>query len=508
MVKIPEFIGSIANANKSFSKAKTKYEEWRSMFQDAFDYSMPDRETFRRHSPGNERNRQVYDYTATEGIEVFANKIQHGFFPPWMNWLKFEAGRFVPEDQSFDMDEKLEEGEQVFFDNLHSSNFSTEITPSLKDYAVSAGCIEAEAGRLGNLNDPLFHFIYIPLSEIYPVAPPYGPVKSSWREHKVEAGHILITWPKAELPNTLKTLIKKEPTTLVNIKNGHICDYKTGKYHQLIIYEDELIYTQVFNTCRRIYFRPSVTAGETAGRGPIIRVLPAIRTANKMCQFSLQHAALQMAGMFTGVDDGIFNPSTVRIVPGNVIPVASNNSQNPTLSRVPSAGDIGLGELRLEDLRDAINVALFSSPLGETGDPVKSAAEQMLRHQDDMKRSGTSFGRLYSELIQPLVYACIDIMKIRGEFPDIKVDGKEVKIRLESPLAKQKELEEFQNIQIWLQAMQLIDPQMALIGAKQEAIPAYMADRLSIPKALVREETEIKALTEQVMQQIGEASAE
>jgi hypothetical protein len=503
--KIDKEFGSVEKLLKRASRAKMIHEQWRSQLEEAFDYTMPERETFRRHAEGEVKSRHIYDSTAVIAVDVYANKIQHGFFPEWMWFLEFRAGNDIPKDDRGDLDEELLLNTEQFFGEFQQSNFSTELTPALKEYSISTGCLEVNPGRMG-YNEPSFNFTAVPISELYPEKPPYGEIKSSWREHKMEVGHIKETWPKADIPKELKIRTEKDKTSELTIWNAHLYNYKKDRYCQYIIDagSKHVLFAQKFKTKRRIVFRESVTAGETLGRGPVLRLLADIQTVNKVKDFILRNGALQMAGMYTGVDDGIFNPNTVRIAPGVVIPVSSNNMQNPTLTRLTPSGDIGLGQLILKDLQDNINKSLFADPLGDVADPVKSSMENMLRHQDNASRSGTSFGRLTRELVIPMVQACVDILREKGKFPDLKVDGKTVQIKMVSPLAKQKELEDFNNSQIYFQnVMQLPEP-VLMATVPLERFPKYWQETLNVPPYLAKTEQEVGVgmkMVAQAMQQ-------
>jgi hypothetical protein len=229
-------------------------------------------------------------------------------------------------------------------------------------------------------------------------------------------------------------------------------------------------------------------------------MLPDIRTVNKVKQFILENAAIQMAGMYTAVDDGVFNPHTFRVAPGTVAPVSSNASQNPTLQALPRAGDIGLGGVILADLQDSIKKALFSDPLGEVTDPVKSATEQMIRQQNMLKESGASFGRLKSEFIEPLTTAIVDILASRGLIPQMTVDGQEVTLRQESPLAKAEDLDDFQSSQTWFATVSQLPPEIVAGAVKVEDLPGYWADKLNVPQSLIRDDEERKVLADQLAQ--------
>jgi hypothetical protein len=476
--------------------AQKHWELWRSLLQEGFDFAAPQRDTFRFWSPGQRKNRHIFDATAVDGLVTYANRIQGSVVPSWQEWMNLAAGTEIPEEEKQDINKDLEQSTETFFSTLNHSNFSTEITPAFSDYGVSTGGIQIEEGEFGLDED--FIFTNIPLAELYPELPPRGAIESSWRKQEVEARHIERIWPNAEISPQLKEIIKNNPDQKQKLLNGHLFNPKDRLYWQIVIHkaEKKLIFTQSFKTKRVIVFRNHVTPGEVFGRGPILTKLPDIRTANKVKQFILENAAIQMSGMYTGVDDGIFNPYTARIAPGIILPVRSNASANPSLRALDRAGDIGIGGIILEDLQEGIKKALFADPLGEVTDPVKSATEQMLRTQEALKNRGASFGRLKSELIEPLVKAGVDILQGLGKMPEISVNGKEVTIKHTSPLAKAENLEDFQNSQVWFSNVGQLPEAVVAATVKVEDLPRYWQEKLDVPADLVRTKTETKQVTD------------
>jgi len=295
-------------------------------------------------------------------------------------------------------------------------------------------------------------------------------------------------------------MIKKNPYSKVKILNGMLFNPEDGLYWQVVIHKgsNSVLLTQSFKSRRLIVFRWHVTPGEVFGRGPIITKLPDIRTVNKVKQFILENGAIQMAGVYTGVDDGVFNPHTVRIAPGTIIPVTSNATANPTLKAMDRAGDLGLGGIILEDLQNSIKESLFSNPLGEVTDPVKSATEQMLRMKQSLENRGAAFGRLKSELVEPLVAAVVEILSGLGKMPEMSVDGKEVTLKMTSPLSKSEDMDDFQNFQVWWGVLQSLPQEIIAGSVKVEEIPKYTQEVLSVPADLVRSEDERIAFGEQV----------
>ena len=505
MATVPKGLGSVPDLLARFDKAKALWELWRSLHQEAFDFAAPNRETFTDKSKGQSKNRHIFDSTAITGLQQFANRIQGALIPPWQQWMDLVAGTQIPEDEVDNINAELEKITEEVFANLNHSNFYTELAPMLVDLGIGTGAIMVEEGDFAK--GETLRFTNIPLAELYPEKPPSGAIENVWRKQMIRPIHIKRLWPKADLPPKLAELAKKEASSEVDILNGMLFNPKDGKYHQVVIYDKSLLFTQSFSSKRIIVSRWHVTPGEVFGRGPIIQQLPDIRTVNKVKQFILENAAIQMAGIYTGVDDGIFNPHTVRIAPGVVIPVGSNNSQNPSLTPLARSGDLGLGGLILEDLQEAIRKALFADPLGDLTDPVRTATEVMLRNQDMLRNQGASFGRQKTELIEPIVTAVVDILTSLGLIPELSVDGKEVTIRQASPLAKAEGMEDFQSSQVWFQNVGLLPPEIVAASVKIEELPRFWAEALGVPAELVRSKEETQQIAETV-QQAAEAGIE
>lgn len=500
MATIPKGFGTIEDLLNRASQAQKHWELWRSLHQEAFDFAAPQRDTMQYYSPGQRKNRHVFDSTAIEGLATFANRIQGSLMPSWKKWMMLTAGQAVPKNERKRVDTALEAATNTFFSFFNHSNFTTEITPGLSDLGIGTGAILVEEAEFSQGNP--IKFSNVPLAELHPEMPPSGPIECVWRPQEIEARHIKRLWPDADLPESVARLAETKPLTKVKILNGMLYNPDDKRYYQMVIHKSSktLIFTQNFATKRLIVFRWHVTPGEVFGRGPILQKLADIRTANKVKQFILENAAIQMAGVYTGVDDGVFNPHTVRIAPGVIIPVTSNASQAPTLQALPRAGDIGIGGIVLEDLQASIKRSLMADPMGEVTDTVKSATEQMLRMQESLKERGASFGRLKSELMEPIVTAVVDILTSLGHIEDIKIDGRAATIRWESPLARAEDVDDFQNSQMWLATIGQLPEGIALGSIKLEELPEYWAGKLGVPLSLLRDDTEKQQLTAMAME--------
>ena len=90
----------------------------------------------------------------------------------------------------------------------------------------------------------------------------------------------------------------------------------------------------------------------------------------------LKNASLNIAGVYTAIDDGVLNPQTIRVAPGAVIPVASNGgSRGPSLQPLPRSGDLQLTQIVLGDLRANVKKILLDDSLPPDNMSARSATE-------------------------------------------------------------------------------------------------------------------------------------
>ena len=486
-------------------KASADREQWRDLLEDAYDHVIPSRNRFTNKTDGDEDNNHLYDETAPLAIPRFANRMQRSLFPEGQEFAQFKSGSKIPEDQRQTLDDQLEEYTQAFYSDFNDSNFQTEINPSLIDCGVSTGVIQVNEEPISS--DKLYHFTNIPIDEIALEKPVKGQLVNMWRTFKMEAEVILETWPKAKIPLTLQKIIDKDPRQEVEINLGQIKEDNISIY---VMYEKNILIHEEFDTQRIIAFRLTAFPRETYGRGPAIQVLPAIRDANIIKQLIIENAAIQVSGMWTARSDGVFNPWTFVVEPGGVIPVSSNDRGNPTLDRLPHAGDLNMGQIVLEELQSSIRKAFFVDPLGEISDPIRSATEQTMRMQEFLKDQGASIGRLRKEVVEPIILACIDIATNRGKLPkQIKVDGKSIKIVHNTVLTQAEQQDDFQAVTTWMGALVgMLPPEAIGLGVKVEELPRAMGDMLGISSKLLRTKAEQKKLMEDAQEAMGDQEAQ
>lgn len=496
--QIPDELGTVKQLVERFDAAKKRKTPWISHLRECYQYALPQRETFNRYSPGQKKG-DNFDSTAVLGTQKFASRLQATMVPPWRRWSILAPGSEVPEKEREGVQAELDKYTEILFDHINHSNFATQAHESFLDLAVSTGVITLERSDSDN---SLLEFNAVPLSEVYPEEGPWGAIETMWREHQVPARHVERMWPGAELSAKAKRRANEKPDEELQLVEGTVYLPKSGTYSQLVIERDaeHLVFSQEYEVSPWIAFREMVVPGEILGRGRVMNILPDIKTANKVVEFVLRNAALNVAGVYTAQDDGVINPYTMQVAPGGVIPVGSNDNSNPTLRALERAGDPNLGYIVLDRLQDRINKALFADPYGDMEQPVKSATEMALRGQELIQDSGSAFSRLQTEFVEKVIRRSVHILKSEGKMPDIRVDGKEVTIKHTSPLARAQDQEDLLAMQQFLTTIGQMGPETAMLGAKMEDIPAWIGRKLGIEQKLMRSTEERTQMQEQAAQ--------
>lgn len=486
-----------------YKDAEAAKSDWLTHFEEAYRYSIPHRNTFFDQTKGKKKNTDVFDSTAVLGVPSFATKMQSIMVPPWREWSKLAPGPDVPKEQRDNKRIKLLMADQtdIMFSHINHSNFSLQVHESFQDLAVSTGCFDVMAGPLGGKS---LVFNAIPLTELSLEEGPQSTIETTYRDLSIPARHIGRQWPGAVLPMELEKLVKEKPGTKVDFVEAVIFNPDTLSWEGAAIWKakKERIWGATWNTNPRIVFRWSVTPGELFGRGPIMQVLPDIKTANKVVEFILRNAAIMVAGMWTATTDSALNPYNFRPTPGSVIPVASNDRNNPTIKALERSGDLRIGFEVLTQLQETIKRALFQH-LREPSDAVISATQFAIEDRELVNQIGSSFGRLQTEVVESTVNRTVDVLSRRQSMAPLKIDGRQVTLKHTSPLARAQDMDDILTLSRTLETASVAGPEAVAMGIKVEDLAAWVAEKTGLDPRLVRDEGERQQIKEAAGQAIA-----
>lgn len=475
--------------------------QWISHLQEAYKYAVPHRDTWFSNQPGQKKNTDIFDSTAVLGVPTFASRMQSVLLPPWRNFSQLELGPDIPKPMRENprMRQNLADANDVFFSYVNHSNMASQVHESFQDLAVGTGAFDLQGGTLGGA---ALVFNAIPLPELVLEEGPQSTIETTYREMECAARNIGRYWPGSDPPADLARIVREKPAQKEKFIEAVIFDPETGRWEGACLWRNtkEVIWRAAWDTNPRIVFRWSVTPGELYGRGPILQVLPDIKTANKVVEFILRNAAIQVAGMWTATSDAALNPYNFRPAPGAVIPVQSNDQKNPTIRALERTGDLRLGFEVLTQLQETIKTALFQS-LRDPNGPVRSATEIAIDDRELVNRVGSSFGRLQTEVVEATVKRGLDVLARRGAMPVLRIDGREVTLKHLSPLARAQDMDDLMTLQRTLE----VTPEASIaLGIKVEELGAWVAQKTGLDPRLIRDPAEREQLQQQAKQLIAQ----
>jgi hypothetical protein len=493
--RLPEPLEDVEALILRRTKALATKDLWRSTYTDAYTYACPTREIYNWNTPGQNKTNRLYDSTLQETTYTAANTMIATVFPPWTRWCELAPGGAVPKnDIPHEIVEGLQDATEVFFNFLNNSNFGTAIGEVAQDLMIGTGALQFDEGD----DDSPFVFSSTPLALLELEEGPDGTVETTWMERKPKARDLVRMYEgmdEFDLPTSLQETIKQKPDEEVTILQGEIYYPANKRYYGVVVHvvSKTILWRYDYEqSCPKIVARATKVSGETYGRGRVLLALSDAKTLDKMVEFMLKNAALQMAGAFTGVSDGVLNPHTAVIAPNVIIPVASNDNGNPSLRALEVGGDIRISDKMITDWRERVRRTMLG-PAPSDG-PVKSASEIMVNDRDRLWAMGGESGRIQTELLAKIVRRGVSILQRRGLIPKFKIDGREVGIKFVSPFAKSQSSEDVMAFERMLASIAALGPEIATgtvgTGLKVGDIPEWIARKLGVDMQIINSKDE------------------
>ena len=94
---------------KRYERAKAKRTNFVDVFEECYEYALPQRESFYYESSGQRRDDKIFDETAVVGVQEFASRLQSGLVPNFARWADLNAGSEVPKEQRDSVNNDLDE---------------------------------------------------------------------------------------------------------------------------------------------------------------------------------------------------------------------------------------------------------------------------------------------------------------------------------------------------------------------------------------------------------------
>jgi len=489
---------------KRHELAQRRKDNWRQIYEDCYEFALPQRNLYDGYyegggSPGQNKMARVFDSTAINATQRFANRIQSGLFPPYGRWCRLEPGSDIPEERRIETQAVLDIYADKMFALLRQTNFDLAMGEFLLDLAVGTAVMLVQPGD----DITPIRFTAVPQYLVAIEEGAHGKVDNVYRQMRLKGEAISQHWSDAEIPERLQRMIDEKPTEEIELLEATCYMPDEGLYSYQVIWQEgktELLQRKM-KSSPWIVARYMKVAGEVYGRGPLVTAIPDIKTLNKTLELLLKNASLSIAGVYTAADDGVLNPQTIRIAPGAIIPVARNGGpQGESLRMLPRSGDFNVSQIVINDLRMNVKKIMLDDTLPPDNMSARSATEISQRIQELATNLGSAFGRLITETMIPLISRILYVMDERGmiEMP-LRVNGLEVKVTPVSPIAQAQNMGDIEKIMQWVQLSASLGPE-GQMSVQTANISDYVADKLGIPADLRTTPEQRQQMMEQAQQ--------
>lgn len=491
---------------KRAEKADARKDQWRSIYEECYEFALPQRNLYSGFydgkSPGQDKMARVFDATAINSTQRFANRIQSALFPPYRNWCRLQNGNEVPEDRKEEIGQALDYYTETMFDVIRQTNFDLAMSEFLLDLCVGTAVMLIQPGD----DDAPVRFTAVPQYLVSLEEGPYGVVDNVYRRMRVRADVIQRQWPDAKLPEDLARKAVDQGDEEIELLEATVWSEKMQTYCYHLVYAkdkkaagaSDLVY-RTMDVSPWIVARYMKVAGEVYGRGPLVSALPDIKTLNKVKELVLKNASIAVAGVYTAADDGVLNPQNIAIAPGAIIPVARNGGPNgASLQPLRSAADFNVGQLVINDLVMGIKKMLLDDTLPLDTQSARSATEIVERMKELSQNLGAAYGRLITECMMPMVNRILYVMNEKDlvDMP-LKADGKVVRVVPVSPLAQAQNMDDLRNVLEFAQIAQTAGP-MGQVAINQDAMLDYIVEKMAVPRSIINSQEEREAIVQEM----------
>ena len=480
-----------------YVSAMEKRLEWEQNWNECYNYALPQKSgLFNGGQVARKTNCDIFDSTAENDVNQLAGSILSELTPPWSKWFGLGFGVDIDEkdlDAKSEKYKELDRIQKILQSHFDRSNFYVEAHQCYLDLiTIGTAVMLMEENQVGDAS--AFRFTSVPMNEIALEENVNGKLDTVFRRSCLSLINLKQKFGNVNFDERQIAYINKNPDEKIIVIEAVLpritsCGQQGYNYVAFVLDENNIfgrgqkfvLKTGVFTVSPFICFRWMKVSSEVYGRSPVMMALPDIKTANKVVELILKNASIAVSGVWQADDDGVLNIENITLAPGTIIPKAVGSNG---LTPLKTGADFDVSQLVLSDLRAKINHSLLIDQLYSSVSSKMTATEVIERTNHISRVLGATYGRLQSEFLTPVILRAISILKRRGEISDIFVDGHEVDLKYQSPLAKNQAVRDAENIVDWIKTLsELGEEATSLIDKK--AVALWLAKTFTVPENLI-----------------------
>jgi hypothetical protein len=485
-------VSALAAHKQRADKAHARALQWWGDWDECYEYALPYRRPAENGAVANATKRvdRLFDNTGIVSTFRFAERMQRDLCPVGQEWFQLEPGAFIKFDESkkSEADEYRKELQRISGlarECFTAGSWDTAFVEMALDIAMGTGAMMIMPGD--EAHEPVV-FVSIPIKELALENGPRNTIDGKFWKRSRPAREIRAEFPDGTFPADFLDAVRDKPETPFTLCQDVVYDRSVKphvwRYTAYLDKSSEPIRKATYRTCPIITPRYWRVPGEEMGRGPIMVALPSLKTLNKTQELTLRAAAIAILGIFTQLDDGVFNPDTARLEPGAIWKVARNGGVlGPSISKLDVPGRFDVSNIVLNDQRQQAQKAMLDDGLPQEAGGVRSALEIAERMKNLAANHIGAYARHVVEIIVPAVRRVIDILDTKRLLSSkMPVDQLLTQVKVTSPMAAALKADMVKRQVEWVQIiLSLGGPQAQGMTVFLEQMLIDMGHDLGIP---------------------------
>lgn len=428
--------------------------------QDIMDFVMPRKSDIQKmRVEGSRRTEKLFDSTVNQANNTLAASMHGSLTSPLIKWFNLSM-RVEELNQQEDVKLWLSFVENMIFLALRLSNFNSEIFEVYLDLGSVATACLFEEEMIGQFAFNGLNFRSIEIQEYVAAEDMTGQIDTLFRKFRMTARNLEERFGRDKLSEPTRKKLETKPDEEITIAHAVFprseFEQRTkpaplNKKIASVFFEWEKsneLEEGGFDEFPYMVPRWAKSSGEIYGRGPGWTALPDVKTINRQVQLKLRGLAKAIDPPMKMLEDGVI---------GKIFKTASGVTVVRSMESLLTFQEqirFDVNAIEEEKLREAIKRIYFADQLQlPQGGPQMTAFETQVRFDLMQRLLGPTFGRLVTELLNPLIDRTFGILSRNGMLPEAPpiLQGQEIDIEYEGPLARAQRGGDITAMQRWLE---------------------------------------------------------
>lgn len=435
-----------------YEKLKSEREVYRSHWQDVSRLTLPSRDFYQEWTPGNKRNRRIFDTTAMYANEQLAGALHSLLTSPSQKWFTLGA-----DDPTLNLTLASLQWLEIVSERMYSvfnapdGMFNSQAHEMYLELCAYGTAVFYEDYRKGRVR-----FRSFPLSKCYGVENEEGVIDTVYRHCETTAISAMAFFKELASEHIRKTAEKTpyEKVEFLHVvkprngytKKGGTRTEKPYKSCYLCVKSKAVMDEGGYNVFPYQFVRFSKRSGETYGFGPGMAAYPDTRMLNRIMEVTIRGMEKIVDPPLLMPNDSVIGPLIIN--PGGII------NYDPTFDPVTPLNVNGRPEVAYEALRAVRERVLKHFYVDWIGINSEEKSEYMKatvsvdRQQKGLQQLGPLLSRLNSEFTGPLIDRVFDLMIENDLLPPPPADLAGVKLKVDyvSPIAQAQKASDLESI--------------------------------------------------------------